>query len=75
MRGTCSIVKFKCEKKKHFRKKKRNKENLISERVIMFLTHPFNLFSTACELSRYIGELIHESQVLVLINHIFCRTF
>lgn len=72
MRGTCSIVKCKCEKK--ISKKKTNKENLVSESVIMFLTHPFNLFSTACELSRYIGELIHESQVLVLINHIF-RTF
>ena len=70
MRGTYSIVKCKCEKKKT----QTNKENLVSESVIMFLTHPFNLFSTACELSRYIGELIHESQVLVLINHIF-RTF
>ena len=69
MRGTYSIVKCKCGKKTQT-----NKENLVSESVIMFLTHPFDLFSTACELSRYIGELIHESQVLVLINHIF-RTF
>lgn len=74
MRGTYSIVKCKCEKK-NFRKKKTNKENLVSESVIMFLTHPFNLFSTACELARYIWELIHESQVHVIINHIFCRTF
>ena len=70
MRGTYSIVKCKCEKKHTHT----NKENLVSESVIMFLTHPFNLFSTASELSRYIGELIHERQVLVLINHIF-RTF
>lgn len=54
MRGTCAIVKCKCEKK--ISKKKTNKENLVSESVIMFLTHPFNIFSTACELARYIGN-------------------
>jgi len=64
-------------KKKLSKKKKQqqtNKENLVSENVIMFLTHPFNLFSAAFELARYIGDLVHGSQVFVLTNHIF-KTF